>query len=116
MASMLHVQHIQNIPTTLNDTFINANSILQDFDTIVLDDLVLEVARRYREDMFGLQPDNDFNKCNRHATRRQYVLWIHGHLGAGNRRTIPSCCVLRIRDKYPDPLGHYVVFINGRLG
>ena len=53
---MLHVQHIQNIHTTLIDTFINADSILQDFETIVFDELVIDVARRYRGDMFGVQP------------------------------------------------------------
>ena len=37
---------------------------------------LLEVARRYREDMFSLQPDNDFNKCNHHAAYRQYVLYM----------------------------------------
>ena len=35
--------------TTLIDTFINADSILQE--------LVIEVARSYREDMFFVQPE-----------------------------------------------------------
>ena len=43
--------------TTLIDTFINADSILHDFETTVFDELVIEVARSYREDMFFVQPE-----------------------------------------------------------
>ncbi|XP_052085223.1 P2X purinoceptor 7-like [Mytilus californianus] len=94
----------------------NCTSTLPDFDLVVLDPLVLVIARRYRQDVLAAGEDDDYNKSNRHAAYRQYILWVHGHLGAGNRRVIPSCCVWKIRDKYPDSFGNYRGFIGGRLG
>ena len=88
----------------------------QHFQLIALDENVLQVANLYRQDIFAYPEDVDRNKGYRHAAYRQFILWQHGRLGAGNRKVIPSCCVTSIRRKFPDPHGHHVGFIPGRLG
>ena len=94
----------------------NCYSRLQDFDLVVLDEVVLLVAQKYRQDVLAAGHDDDFNRVKRHAAYRQFILWNHGYLGAGNRRVIPSCCVWKIRDKYLDRFGQYRGFVGGRLG
>ena len=51
---------------------------MQDFYTIVLDELVLEVAMRYRNDAPAEPLENNYNKVRRHAAYRQSVMWMHG--------------------------------------
>ena len=75
-----------------------------DFYTIVLDVLVLEVVARHRDDILAQLTDQDYNRDRRHTAHRQYIMWRHGYLVAGNRRFVPSCCVWRIRGKCPDHL------------
>lgn len=91
-------------------------SQLPDFNLLVMDELVLQIAQMYRQDVLALPQDEDYNKGKRHAAYRQFILWHHGRLGVGVRRIIPSCCVWTIRDKYPDQYGQYVGFIPSRLG
>lgn len=84
------------------------------FRQLVLDGNVLELAMRYREDVLVLNNARS-NENFRHAAYRQYVLWQHGRLGRGNRRVVPSCCVLAIRARYPSPNGLYRGYMPARL-
>lgn len=71
----------------------------------------------YRRDILVPDDNTDLNRAaNRHQGYRQYILWSHGRLGAGDRRVIPFCCDRKIRDKYPDSFGQYKEFAPGRLG
>lgn len=83
-------------------------------ELLVLNPVVLDVANRYREDIFGVQNAGD-NSAMRHDAYRQFILWRHGRQGRENRRVIPSCCVIRIREAYPDVNGHYTGFRPNRL-
>lgn len=84
------------------------------FRQLVLDANVLELAMRYREDVMVMDHARN-NENFRHTAYRQYVLWQHGRLGKGNRRVVPSCCVMAIRLRYPSPNGLYTGFRPTRL-
>ena len=84
------------------------------FQQLVLDGNVLNIAMRYREDVLVLDATRN-NENFRHAAYRQFVLWQHGHLGKGNRRVVPSCCVTSIRARYPSPNGVYTGYRPARL-
>lgn len=106
-----HCGHCRVMPTQAENKCCcqrrsQCTSILDVFQLIVLNGNVLDFAMRYREDVLALDHPRN-NENFRHMAHRQFVLWQHGRLGQGNRRVVPSCCVLAIRAIYPSPNGMY---------
>lgn len=64
----------------------------------MLDEAVLALARQC-QDILAMPKDENRNRAIRHTAYRQFVLWHHGRLGAGDRRVIPSC-EWSIREKF----------------
>lgn len=52
----------------------SCQSDLPDFRLLVLDELVLQMAQLYRQDVLALPVDDDYNKGKRHAAYRQFIL------------------------------------------
>uniref|UniRef100_A0A8C5E7Q6 P2X purinoreceptor 7 intracellular domain-containing protein n=1 Tax=Gouania willdenowi TaxID=441366 RepID=A0A8C5E7Q6_GOUWI len=93
-------------------------SILPHMAAYILQEGHLRLASRIWNDVRGLDdlPNRgESSKQLRHAAYRQYVMWQYGALGRGHRVVIPSCVVWRIRDCFPDLLGHYTGYIPGRV-
>ena len=79
------------------------------FQLICLHPVVLRVAVRNNCD-WRADPIIYSHSNFRKAAYRQYILWVYGRLGRGNRRVAPSCVVCRIRSRYPSSYGTYLGF------
>jgi hypothetical protein len=56
--------------------------------------------------------NNMTNKSYRFHAYRNYISFVHGHLGRGNRKVIPACVVAYIRSQWPEPDGNYRGFTS----
>lgn len=94
----------------------NCISLLRHFKHYCLDAGYLRIHRQYREEITvlgQLREPGDDNREFRYAAYRHYIFWQYGSLGGGNRKVIPSCCVFKIRETFPDPHGQYRGYTPG---
>ena len=86
----------------------------QDVDYLILEPAVLTLANRFRNGFLLEEEEENFNKAMRFAAHRQFTLWRYGFMAANRRKPIPSCCVGRIRRKFPSS-PRYIGFRASRL-
>ncbi|XP_054759764.2 P2X purinoceptor 7-like [Lytechinus pictus] len=95
----------------------------EDFVRVCLTRVVLRVFNVARRDIRGHRararvrgraPNQELdNKSYRYASYRLFTYLVHGYLGRGVRKVIPSCVVSRIRQEFPQPSGVYIGFRRG---
>nr|XP_055049182.1 P2X purinoceptor 7-like [Misgurnus anguillicaudatus] len=93
-------------------------SNLPHMEVYILQEGVLRLARRIWNDIRAVTDTAEPGESNRqfrYAAYRQFVVWQYGSLGEGQRVVIPSCCVWKIRDRFPDPHGQYKGYVPRRL-
>lgn len=56
--------------------------------------------------------NNMTNKNYRHHAYHGYINFMFGKLGRHCRKVIPACIVQKIREKWPEPSGQYVGFVD----
>jgi hypothetical protein len=81
---------------------------------MMLQPFLLDLHDVHRNEMLVFDTDRN-HASKRHAAYRMFVYWWCGRLGSGNRVVIPSCVVLRVRERYPDMFANYVGFKPHRL-
>uniref|UniRef100_A0A672Z1K0 P2X purinoceptor n=1 Tax=Sphaeramia orbicularis TaxID=375764 RepID=A0A672Z1K0_9TELE len=81
------------------------------FQRLVLSRPLLEAVLQYRDPLWA---PADPAAALRHCAYRQYIRWRVGVPPDDAHPVIPSCCVRRIRDKYPSPDGKYSGLRTGR--
>ncbi|XP_071078628.1 uncharacterized protein [Haliotis cracherodii] len=74
---------------------------LPNFYTVITHAILDLAMAHYNE--FLVHDQDRSNAVYRHQAYRQFVLQRFGRLGMGNRRVVPSCVVLAIRLRFPDP-------------
>ncbi|KAI8495133.1 hypothetical protein Bbelb_271190 [Branchiostoma belcheri] len=83
-----------------------------DFD-VILHPANLRTLLIFRWDLIrqGVQEPVS-NRAMRLIAYTSFTCWIHGRLGGRVRRVVPSCVVRYIRERYPEPSGVYVGFLE----
>lgn len=74
-----------------------------------LSEFALEIGQICYANYRAQAPKFDNNNL-RFIAYRNYIAWIFGRLGKANRKPVPSCCVLSIRGRFPDPNNRYVLY------
>ncbi len=84
------------------------------FNLYCLENGYLQLHRQYRNHGLVIVEAKEPSDCNqefRYVAYYQYIFWQHGSLGQVNKQVTLKCCVLAIRDKYPDPHGQYTCIV-----